>query len=175
MGCNSASKDIVGELNVFRREHDVNLSTMAFVLSKFTITGGFAILQILALVLFTSIFIERVPGGIAEQLPALVVAAICGVTLGLLISSLCNTRDQASIIVPLAVAPQLILGSGLAPLPHAALELTRFTISAYHVRLNLEATAALPGSSEASLLPPVIQLVLLLIAAVIVTARRART
>lgn len=175
MGCNSASKDIVGELHVFRREHDVNLSTVTFVLSKFAVTGAFAVLQVLALLMVANVFIEAVPGGALTQLPSLLVAAICGVTLGLLISSFCNTRDQASIIVPLAVAPQLILGSGLAPLPEPALELTRFVISAYHVRTELESVAGLARGPAGSLIAPILQLIVLLGAALFVTARRTRT
>jgi len=31
LGCNAASKDIVGELAIYRRENDINLSTAAFV------------------------------------------------------------------------------------------------------------------------------------------------
>jgi ABC transport system ATP-binding/permease protein len=174
MGCNSSSKDIVGEWPVFRREHDVNLSTLSFVLSKFAVTGVFAILQLLLLMLLLNVLIEAVPGGTWPQLPALVLSSLCGVGLGLVISSFCSSRDQANIIVPLAVAPQLILGGGLAPLPEPALLLARWTTSAYHVRTSLEGVAQGPEIEPVSLLPAVIQLIVSLVLAIVVTSRRAR-
>jgi hypothetical protein len=39
LGCNAASKEIVGELAIFRRERDSNLSTAAFVGAKFLVSG----------------------------------------------------------------------------------------------------------------------------------------
>jgi hypothetical protein len=147
MGCNTASKEIVGERAIFLRERDVNLSPFSFVLAKFVVVCAFAMLQVAALSLMTAVLIDSLPGGLSRQLPALLIGAVCGVALGLLISSLCTTRDQASIIVPLAVAPQLILGGGLAPmLPKPALALTRAAISVHHVRLIMEHSAGLAAS-----------------------------
>jgi hypothetical protein len=175
MGCNSASKDIVGEWHVFRREHDVNLSTLSFVLSKFLVTSALAVTQVLALLLFAGIAIDRIPGGVVAQLPVLVGASLAGVTLGLVISSLCNTRDQASIIVPLAVAPQLILGGDLAPLPGPALDLAKIVSSAYHVRVNMEHVAFPEMVAATSAMPLVVQIVVLLASAAAIVAYRARS
>jgi hypothetical protein len=41
LGCNGASKDIVSELVIYKRERDINLSTAAFVGSKYIVTGLF--------------------------------------------------------------------------------------------------------------------------------------
>ena len=46
LGCNAASKEIVGELAIYRREHDINLSTAAFVGAKFLASGIFTLLQL---------------------------------------------------------------------------------------------------------------------------------
>jgi ABC-type multidrug transport system ATPase subunit len=146
MGCNSASKDIVGERAIYLRERDVNLSTGSFVLAKFTVTLGFAIVQICVLLGVAALLIDTLPGGIFKQAGPLLAAGGCGVALGLLISAICNTRDQAAIVVPMAVAPQLILGGGLSPhLPAPAQHLAEWAVSAYHVRLWMEKLAT-PGA-----------------------------
>ena len=46
LGCNSASKDIVGELEIYRRENDVNLSTAAFIGAKYLVSCAFTVLQL---------------------------------------------------------------------------------------------------------------------------------
>jgi len=135
MGCNSAGKEIVGELAIYQRERDMNLSTGAFVLAKFLVIGVFAVLQAILLLATCALLAQEIPGGFSQQLPIMALAAICGAGLGLLISSWCNTRDQASVIVPLALAPQLILGGGIVPkLPAPAETVAETAISAHWVR-----------------------------------------
>src|SRR6185312_13605730 len=46
LGCNAASKDIVGELAIYRREHDINLSTAAFIGAKYIASCVFTVLQL---------------------------------------------------------------------------------------------------------------------------------
>lgn len=135
MGCNSAGKEIVGELAIYRRERDMNVPTGAFVVSKFVVIGLFSVLQALVLIGACALLAERIPGGLGPQSIVMALAAICGTGLGLLISSWCNTRDQASVIVPLALAPQLILGGGIVPaLPKPAEAFAETVISAHWIR-----------------------------------------
>lgn len=178
MGCNSASKDIVGEWPIFKREHDVNLSTLSFVASKFIVTGAFAMSQVVLLLLVALPLIERIPGGVFTQLPYLLLCGLSGVAWGLAISSFCHTRDQASIIVPLAVAPQLILGGGLAPLlPAPAEAVAKLGISAYHLRLQMESAGGLQVAQDAlsfGTAAVLLQMLVLLTAAWWMTQSRAR-
>ena len=52
--------------------------------------------------------------------------------MGLLISSVANTRDQATTIVPLALVPQLLLAGVLVPkLPDFAALLAKLAVSGY--------------------------------------------
>ena len=52
--------------------------------------------------------------------------------MGLLISALANTRDQATTIVPLALVPQLLLAGVLVPkLPEVADKLAKIGVSGY--------------------------------------------
>jgi hypothetical protein len=134
LGCNGASKDIVGELVIYRRERDVNLSTGAYVLSKFLVTGLFTAVQLAVVFLLAAGLADRLPGNFAMQFFVLALAALIGTGMGLVISALANTRDQANTIVPLALVPQLILSGSLVPnLPGWIDTLSRGVISTYWI------------------------------------------
>jgi hypothetical protein len=76
-----------------------------------------------------------VPRPLIEQGVLAALASVAGVALGLFISSISNSRDQAAVIVPLALAPQLILGSGLiASLPPAGEWMAKVLIGSYWSR-----------------------------------------
>jgi hypothetical protein len=55
---------------------------------------------------------------------------MAGTAIGLLISAVANTRDQATVIVPVALVPQLILGGVLVPkLPDLAEKLAKVGVT----------------------------------------------
>lgn len=140
LGCNSASQDIVGELSIFRRENDVNLSAGAFVMSKFAVSGGFTMLQLVVVFLLVGIFADAVPGAPAAQLFLLLVGALAGTSMGLLISSLADTNEQATTIVPLALVPQLILAGVLVPkLPEFATAIAQVGVSGFWLTEGMKA------------------------------------
>jgi ABC-type multidrug transport system ATPase subunit len=142
IGCAGAAKAIVGELPIYLRERDINLSTTAFVLSKFLVIACFAIFQVLILMLASSAIAQQIPGRPWEQFLLASLAAVSGVAIGLVISSVSNSRDQAAVIVPLALAPQLIFGSGLmSNLSWYATKVAQLVIGAYWSRQAM--TAAL--------------------------------
>ncbi|HEY1414112.1 MAG TPA: FHA domain-containing protein, partial [Rhodopila sp.] len=115
LGCNGASKDIVGELVIYKRERDINLSTAAFVASKYVVTGLFTILQLAVVFTLTALLAERIPGRVLPQFGILMAGGLAGSAIGLVISAFSNTRDQATTIVPLALVPQIILAGILVP------------------------------------------------------------
>ena len=130
VGCNGASKEIVGELVIYKRERDINLSTVAFVASKFTVSFAFTVLQVVIIFLLTAMLAESVPGPFLPQLAIVIVAAISGTSIGLLVSAFCNTRDQATTIVPLVLVPQIILAKVLVPhLPRLAELVAQLAVS----------------------------------------------
>jgi ABC-type multidrug transport system ATPase subunit/pSer/pThr/pTyr-binding forkhead associated (FHA) protein len=142
IGCAGAAKEIVGELSIYLRERDINLSTVAFVLSKFLVVSIFTIAQIALLMLTCGLIAAEIPGAAAEQFGLAALAAVAGAGVGLFISSISNSRDQAAVIVPLALAPQLILGSGLVTtLSSAGQWIAKLLIGAYWTREAM--TAAL--------------------------------
>jgi hypothetical protein len=113
IGCAGSAKAIVGELPIYLRERDINLSTLAFVLSKFLVTSAFAVCQVLLLIFVAGLLAQKIPGEPWEQFLLASLAGVNGVAIGLIISAVSNSRDQAAVVVPLALAPQLIFGSGM--------------------------------------------------------------
>ena len=134
LGCNSAAQDIVGEYDIFKRESDVNLLTLPFVLSKFCVTSLFTIAQLTIVFVLTAIFSGGIPGQNITQLFLYCVTALSGVALGLVISSLANTRDQATTVVPMALIPQLVFAGVLIPtIPAFAKLLSKVFVSGYWI------------------------------------------
>ena len=132
LGCNSASKDIVGELGVFRRENDVNLSTAAFIGAKYLVSCAFTVLQLALVYLLVIALADSIPGDRLQQFMLLTIGAMAGTAMGLVISAFANTRDQATTIVPLALVPQLILAGVLVPkLPELATAVAKIAVSGY--------------------------------------------
>jgi len=132
LGCNAASKEIVGELAIYQREHDINLSTAAFIGAKYLVSAVFTLLQLAVVFVLTAALAEGIPGNGLEQFLLLTIGALAGTAIGLLISAFANTRDQATTIVPLALVPQLILAGVLVPkLPDLAEKAAKVAVSGY--------------------------------------------
>jgi ABC-type multidrug transport system ATPase subunit len=132
LGCNAASKDIVGELAIYRRETDINLSTAAFIGAKYLVSCAFTVLQLAVVYILVSAFADGIPGDRLQQFTLLTLGAMAGTAMGLVISAFANTRDQATTIVPLALVPQLILAGVLVPkLPDLARAVAKIAVSGY--------------------------------------------
>jgi ABC transport system ATP-binding/permease protein len=132
LGCNAASKDIVGELAIYRRENDINLSTAAFILAKYLVSCVFTVLQLAVVYVLVAVLAAGIPGYRLQQFVLLTIGAMAGTAMGLVISAFANTRDQATTIVPLALVPQLILAGVLVPkLPDLATAVAKIAVSGY--------------------------------------------
>ena len=92
----------------------------------------FTVLQLSVVYGLVAVLAEGIPGNRVVQFLLLTVGATAGTAIGLLISALANTRDQATTIVPLALVPQLILSGVLVPrLPELAESLAKVAVSGY--------------------------------------------
>jgi hypothetical protein len=132
LGCNAASKDIVGELAIYRRENDINLSTAAFILANNLVSCVFTVLQLAVVYVLVAVLAAGIPGDRLQQFMLLTIGAMAGTAMGLVISAFANTRDQATTIVPLALVPQLILAGVLVPkLPDLATAMAKIAVSGY--------------------------------------------
>lgn len=171
IGCNGASKEIVGDLPIYRQERNVNLSTAGFVLSKFTVSALFTLLQVCVVFALTALLAAEIPGDPLIQLGALAAGAVAGTSLGLLISAVTDTRDQATTLVPLALVPQFILSKVIVPaLPVVAVTLSEIFITGYWI---VEAMRAIYVETEGPIIlsaPEVVPAVQLTVAASSTTA-----
>ena len=131
-GTSNASKEIVKENTVYQQERDVNLSVSAYVLSKLPgllALGGAQALTV-ALVIAGAV---GLPGGLGAVLAVLLTAIVTGTGLGLLISSVTKTQEQATTLVPIILIPQIVMAGVLAPLDGIAEYVAQFTVAGYWI------------------------------------------
>jgi hypothetical protein len=132
LGCNAASKDIVGEIAIYRREYDINLSTAAFIGAKYLVSCASTVVQLAVVYVLVAALADGIPGDRLHQFMLLTIGAMAGTAMGLVISAFANTRDQATTIVPLALVPQLVLAGVLVPkLPDLATAVAKIAVSGY--------------------------------------------
>jgi ABC-type multidrug transport system ATPase subunit len=125
-GVNNASKEIVKEEAIYSRERAVNLGLVPYLSSKFLVLSVITSMQ--ALLLMVCIYgpLEFAHWQYGFQFPApeyrldyveefgvLVVLSMTGVALGLFLSSVVTTPDQANTLLPYVLIPQIILGGGI--------------------------------------------------------------
>ena len=115
LGSAAAIREIVKEQAIFRRERAVGLSISAYVTAKLVVLGTLAALQ---MVVLTPIAIATQDGpdggaaigsGLVELILALAAIAVAAVALGLFVSALVHSTDQAMTFLPVIVVAQLIL------------------------------------------------------------------
>lgn len=146
LGCNAASKEIVGELAIYRREHDINLSTAAFIGAKYLVSSVFTVMQLTVVYVLAATLSSGIPGNRLEQFLLLSTGALAGTAMGLVVSAFANTRDQATTIVPLALVPQLILAGVLVPkLPDLAVAVAKVAVSGYWLIEAMKSVFAADG------------------------------
>jgi hypothetical protein len=118
-GAVAGSREIVKELGVLRREHAVGLRLSAYLGSKFVLLMSIAAAQAVALGMLVLLIHEPGASG-AGALTLLAILAAGGalaVLLGLIVSTLSSTEDQATSFIPLALIPQLLLGGAIVSIP----------------------------------------------------------
>ena len=113
-GCGNAAQEIVRELPIFRRERLIGLGRHAYLLAKFSSLAGLTAAQSLLLYGVMQLCTGGIAGAVEWQIPAIVLAAIAAVAIGLAISAFSKSVLQAVMIVPLVLIPQ-ILFSGFIP------------------------------------------------------------
>lgn len=117
MGLLPACKEIVAEWDVFLRESRSKISSVSFLISKFTMLAIVTAVQDAILVGMVCRLWQGMPWRfcIAFYL-ILVLTSTCAASIGLLISGVTSTLRQGLMIIPIVMIVQLILG-GLLRLP----------------------------------------------------------
>ena len=117
MGLLPACKEIVAEWEVFLRESRSNISSLAFLLSKFTMLAIVTAIQDAILIGMVCRWWQKMPWQHCTAIYLiLVLTSACAVSLGLFISGVTSTLRQGLMIIPIVMIVQLILG-GLLRLP----------------------------------------------------------
>jgi ABC-type multidrug transport system ATPase subunit len=118
IGASNAIREIVKELPIIRRERAVGLSISAYVLSKTLVLGALTAVQCgvmaaIALARQGSHDSGSVIGSqFAELVAVAVLTGLAGMALGLLISSLSRTSDQAMTVLPVVLVVEMVLALG---------------------------------------------------------------
>jgi len=111
-GCNNAIREIVGERAIYRRERLVNLSLSSYFLSKYVVLGVLALFQ--CFFMLTIVYLSlNLQSNYLTILFTLWVTAITGTGIGLCISSVMQSNEQAIAFLPLALLPMIVLGGSL--------------------------------------------------------------
>ena len=114
-GCSNAARDIVAESAIYRRERMVGLTIPAYVASKVTILALLCCLQCGILLIFVG-WLGSLQASWIFLFGAVLLAALVGVSIGLLVSAAARTGEVAAGVLPLVILPMVILGGVLLPL-----------------------------------------------------------
>ncbi len=118
IGVTSSTREVVKERGLVEREFDVGVRLDAYVASKALVLFTLNLVQaVLLVVVVVALQPLGVGGRGVDQLFVLaVLTAWAATSLGLAVSCLARTTDQAAGAVPLLLMPQLLLAGGLIPL-----------------------------------------------------------
>jgi ABC-type multidrug transport system ATPase subunit/pSer/pThr/pTyr-binding forkhead associated (FHA) protein len=114
-GAIAAAREIIKERTVVQRELAIGVRPVSYLASKaallFTVTG----LQTMALALIVLTLRPLHEPGAGTVTFLLLLAAWCGVGMGLIVSVVVRSEDQASSFIPLILVPQLLFGGAIVP------------------------------------------------------------
>jgi ABC transport system ATP-binding/permease protein len=118
IGASNAVREIVRELPIIQRERAAGLGVLPYIASKVAVLGTLTVAQCTVMALLA---LARegshdqgslLPSSVPELVIAAILAGICGMTLGLLISALASTADQAMTVLPVVLLLELLLAMG---------------------------------------------------------------
>src|SRR5438046_1164543 len=99
-GCNNSAREIVKEIQIYRRERIVNLGIMPYLFSKALVLGILCLLQCAILVIAVDV-ISPIPQTVLLPPPLEIYVSLALTSLvGLMISCLAANSDQANSIIP---------------------------------------------------------------------------
>ncbi|HEV2982726.1 MAG TPA: ATP-binding cassette domain-containing protein [Solirubrobacteraceae bacterium] len=118
IGASNAAREIVRELPNFQRERAAGVGVVPYLASKVVVLGALTSAQctVMALLALARQGSHDQGSLLQSPLPEVVLAAIlagvCGMALGLLISALVSTADQAMTVLPVVLLLELLLAMG---------------------------------------------------------------
>lgn len=145
LGVSNAAKEIVKEFPIYRRERMVALKIAPYLASKLVVLVGIAAIQtalllgiLASLITLPAPSIETPLGLVATTLLTFVAAT----SLGLFISALVSTNDEAGNLVPIVLIPQIIFAGAIFPIREMG-EAARLVANATLSKWSWEALGAI--------------------------------
>jgi len=140
LGSIDSARELIKERAIFVREAAIGVTTGSYLASKVLVLFGLAMIQV-ALVLTIVLFFRPLHEGASVYLglaAALLLTCFIAVAMGLVVSAVVNSEDQAVSFVPLVLIPQLFFAGAIIPLkemsePVAALSSAVFAKWSYQV------------------------------------------
>ncbi len=119
VGAISSVREIVKEVDIYKRERAVNLKILPYVMSKLWVGVVLALYQAGMLLLFRILFVQpNVPGSSAyvALYITLFLSTLCGYLVGLAISAIAPNQNSAMMLIIVVLVPQFLFAGALLPL-----------------------------------------------------------
>jgi hypothetical protein len=156
-GVINSAREVTKESVIYDRERFSNLSIPAYISSKVVVLSLLLIIQNVVLLGIMGLRVEY-PGGDGAIMPVLpeifitmMLAAWAGMALGLFISSVSSTIDQAISMVPLILIPQILFAGLIFKIKEGIIEvlswfmISRWAMDGLGTSVNLNALCQLPN------------------------------
>jgi ABC transport system ATP-binding/permease protein len=160
LGITSSCREVVKERGIIEREFDVGLRSDAYVLAKAVVLCVLSTVQTLLMILVV-LLLHRLDvsfGDIVVISALAILTSWVSVTLGLVVSTLARSVDQAAGVVPLVLIPQLVFAGAVIPLERmpglanalAQAVYARWSYAGMGSAMDLDGRiSSTPGASEA--------------------------
>lgn len=134
-GVSNASKEIVGELPIYRRERMYNLNINTYIISKWAVLSIIALVQT---IIFISIIYINFRTNTAEGHPEtylrpfwksisfMFYLSTSATLVGLFLSSYFNSTEKVMTVVPIALMPQIMLAGVMTRIDNTFVEILSF-------------------------------------------------
>jgi hypothetical protein len=113
-GCINASREVVKEAPIYRRERMFDLNIGSYVASKITVLSLLGLVQCAILLVIVHRYIH-ITGNRPAVFLLLFLCSAASSALGLVISALASSQDRAVALVPLALIPQVLFSELTVP------------------------------------------------------------
>ena len=154
LGVIASFRELVKERVIFRRERAIGVDVRAYAASKFIVLGAIAAGQAIALGALAFIFHHMHGGAYPGAFVVLVLTSWAGVGIGLSISAIVSSQEQATTFIAIPLVLQLLFAGTIVPLSSisipAALMPSRWSFAALGHLAHLD-LAVSPSSQYATI------------------------
>ncbi|MHB0875005.1 MAG: FHA domain-containing protein [Anaerolineae bacterium] len=120
VGAMASVREIVKEVDIYKRERAINLKLSSYILSKIWVGVTLSLYQAVVLMLFLYLFALRSSGLSAAQyfvmLVTMFMGTLSGYMMGLMISAAAPNQNVALLLVIVVLVPQFLFAGALLPL-----------------------------------------------------------